>query len=134
MSEMITPEIYKKLEEIGFEEYEISTFQMIHELKTRKYEFDIKQLINRIAFDNLSEGIAETFENNKWTEENFFDIVETYRKENLRVVIDTNILFSALNPKSRYYPIIENFRSERFSLLVSTAILLEYEDRGSIRI
>ncbi|MGE0083181.1 MAG: PIN domain-containing protein [Desulfococcaceae bacterium] len=128
MPEMITPEIYKKLEEIGFEEYEISTFQMIHELKTRKYEFDIKQLINRIAFDNLSEGIAETFENNKWTEENFFDIVETYRKENLRVVIDTNILFSALNPKSRYYPIIENFRSERFSLPVSTDVLLEYEE------
>ncbi len=46
----------------------------------------------------------------------------------MRVVIDTNILFSALNPKSRYYPIIENFRSERFSLLVSTAILLEYEE------
>jgi len=81
MPEMITPEIYKKLEEIGFEEYEISTFQMIHELKTRKYEFDIKNLINRIAFQNLSEGISETFENNKWTEEDFFNIVETYRKE-----------------------------------------------------
>ena len=46
----------------------------------------------------------------------------------MRVVIDTNILFSALNPKSRYYPIIENFRSERFILLVSTSVLLEYEE------
>ena len=77
----ITPQILNKLEEIGFEESEISIFQMIHELKAREYRIDIKKLINRIAFRNLSEGIAETFEKNKWTEEDFSEIVETYRKE-----------------------------------------------------
>jgi uncharacterized protein len=46
----------------------------------------------------------------------------------LRLVIDTNIFFSALNPKSRYYPISSNILSGRFSLLVSTPILLEYEE------
>ena len=46
----------------------------------------------------------------------------------MRVVIDTNIFFSALNPKSRYYPISRNLLSDRFSLLVSTPILLEYEE------
>jgi hypothetical protein len=77
----ITPEIHKQLEEIGFNENEISTFQLIHELNTREYQFDIKQLINKIAFRNLSEGVAETFEKNKWTEEDFFNIVEIYRQE-----------------------------------------------------
>jgi len=77
----ITPQILNKLEEIGFEENEISIFQMIHELKAREYRIDIKKLINRIAFQNLSEGIAGTFEKNKWTEEDFSEIVETYRKE-----------------------------------------------------
>ena len=46
----------------------------------------------------------------------------------MRLVIDTNIFFSALNPKSRYYPISRNLLSERFSMLVSTPILLEYEE------
>ena len=46
----------------------------------------------------------------------------------MRLVIGTNIFFSALNPKSRYYPISSNILSGRFSLLVSTPILLEYEE------
>ncbi len=46
----------------------------------------------------------------------------------MRLVIDTNIFFSALNPKSRYYPISRNLLSGRFSLPVSTPILPEYEE------
>ena len=61
MSVAITEKIHKKLEEIGFGENEITTFQLINELKTRQFQFD-KQLINKIAFRNLSDGIAETFE------------------------------------------------------------------------
>jgi len=81
MSVAITEKIHKKLEEIGFGENEITTFQLINELKTRQFQFDIKQLINKIAFRNLSEGIAETFEKNKWSEEDFFNVVETCRSE-----------------------------------------------------
>ncbi len=46
----------------------------------------------------------------------------------MRVVIDTNIFFPALNPKSRYYPILESLLSKKFYLLISTPMLLEYEE------
>ena len=81
MLQTITPEICGKLGEIGFEEDEISTIQMVHELKTRTYSIDIKKLINQAAFRNLSYGIAETFEENRWNEEDFFKIVERHRDE-----------------------------------------------------
>jgi len=81
MLQTITPEICNKLGEIGFEEDEISTIQMVHELKTRTYSIDIRELINQVAFRNLSEGIAETFEKNRWGEEDFFEIVEKHRDE-----------------------------------------------------
>ena len=81
MIETITPQILSKLEKIGFEEDEISTIQIVHELKSRTYPIDIKKLINQITFENLSKGIAETFEKNKWSEEDFFEIVERHRAE-----------------------------------------------------
>ncbi len=81
MLQTITPEICNKLVEIGFEEDEISTIQMIHELKTRAYSIDIRRLINQAAFKNLSEGIAQTFEKNRWNEEDFSEIVERHRSE-----------------------------------------------------
>ncbi len=74
--QLITPEIHQKLEEIGFEQDEIDAIRIIHELKTGKYVFDMKKLINKIAFQNLSNGITDTFERNKWKEEDFFEIVE----------------------------------------------------------
>ncbi len=46
----------------------------------------------------------------------------------MRIVIDTNIFFPAINPKSRYHPIVECLLLKKFSLLVSTPILLEYEE------
>ena len=81
MLQTITPEICNKLGKIGFNEDEISTIQMVHELKTRRYSVDIRKLINQAAFKNLSEGIAETFEKNKWSKEDFFEIVERHRDE-----------------------------------------------------
>ncbi|KOR32664.1 hypothetical protein TI05_05870 [Achromatium sp. WMS3] len=81
MLQIITPEICNKLGEIGFEQDEINTIQIIHELKTRTYPIDIKKLINQIAFKKLSEGIAETFEMNRWNEEDFFEVVEKHRDE-----------------------------------------------------
>ena len=62
MLQTITPEICSKLGEIGFEKDEINTIQIIHELKTRAYSIDIKKLINKAAFENLSKGISGTFE------------------------------------------------------------------------
>ena len=81
MLQTITPEICSKLGEIGFQEDEINTIQMIHELKTRTYPIDVRKLINQAAFENLSKGIAETFERNRWSEEDFFEIVEKHRDE-----------------------------------------------------
>ena len=46
----------------------------------------------------------------------------------MRLVVDTNIFFSGLNPKSRYYPILRGICSGRYKLLVSTSVLLEYEE------
>jgi hypothetical protein len=76
----ITPEICNKLGEIGFEEDEINTIQIIHELKNRTCPIDMKKLINQSAFEK---GIAETFEKNRWNKDDFFDIVERYRDEAL---------------------------------------------------
>ncbi len=81
MLQAITPEICNKLGELGFEKDEINTIQIIHELKTRSYPVDIKKLINQAAFENLSKGIAETFEKNRWSECDFFEIVERHRDE-----------------------------------------------------
>ncbi|MCP4345029.1 MAG: hypothetical protein GY795_05825 [Desulfobacterales bacterium] len=81
MLKIITPEIIGRLEQIGFEEDEINTIQIIHELKNRTYPVDIKKFINQAVFENLSKGIAETFEKNKWSEEDFFEIVERHRDE-----------------------------------------------------
>jgi hypothetical protein len=81
MLQTITPEICSKLGEIGFEEDEINTIQIIHELKNRTCPIDMKKLINQAAFESLSKGIAETFEKNRWSEDDFFDIVERHRDE-----------------------------------------------------
>jgi len=79
MLQTITPEICDKLGEIGFGKDEINTIQMLHELKTRTYQIDMRKLINQAAFRSLSEGIAETFEKNRWNEDDFFEIVERHR-------------------------------------------------------
>ncbi|MDM8549384.1 hypothetical protein QUF72_04865 [Desulfobacterales bacterium HSG2] len=55
--------------------------QNIEELKSREYTINIRKIINQIAFQNLSEGIAETFEKNNWSDEDFSEIVENYRDE-----------------------------------------------------
>lgn len=81
MLKTITPEICKKLEEIGFDDGEINTIEIIHELNTRKYSIDVKKLVNQIAFEKLSKGIGETFEKEKWEDEDFFGVVENLRKE-----------------------------------------------------
>jgi len=46
----------------------------------------------------------------------------------VRLVIDTNIFFSGLNPKSYYYSILKGIYLGKYKLLVSTSILLEYEE------
>ncbi len=46
----------------------------------------------------------------------------------MRLVVDTNIFFSGLNPKSYYYPIFAGIYSGKYRLLVSTSVLLEYEE------
>lgn len=81
MIKTITPEICKKLEEIGFDDVEINMIELIHELKNRKYPFDVKKLINQTAFEKLAKGIGETFEKKNWRDEDFFKVVEDLRKE-----------------------------------------------------
>lgn len=87
LQKTITPEIYSKLGEIGFDKDEINTIQIVHELKSRSYSIDIKKLIHQGAFENLSKGIAETFEKNQWSEEDFFKIVEVIRDEKKNTII-----------------------------------------------
>ncbi len=50
------------------------------------------------------------------------------KKGKPKLVIDTNIFFSGLNPESYYYPILRGIYSGKYKLLVSTPVLLEYEE------
>ncbi|MBV6428199.1 MAG: hypothetical protein KIPDCIKN_02725 [Haliscomenobacter sp.] len=50
-------------------------------------------------------------------------------KNNLRIVLDTNILISALSLTSPYRALIDYFLDGRYDLVVSTEILLEYEEK-----
>jgi aryl carrier-like protein len=81
MFSKITPEIQKKLEEIGFGEDEINMIRIVHDLKSRSYTIDLQDLIRRAAFENLSEGISQTFDENQWDEEDFFTVVGQHRNE-----------------------------------------------------
>ncbi len=46
----------------------------------------------------------------------------------IKVVIDTNVLVSALSRKSQYHWLIENILEEKFNLFITNDILLEYEE------
>ncbi len=46
----------------------------------------------------------------------------------INVVIDTNVLVSALSSKSAYHWLIQALLNERFQLLITDEILLEYEE------
>ncbi|QTA93396.1 putative toxin-antitoxin system toxin component, PIN family [Desulfonema magnum] len=46
----------------------------------------------------------------------------------MRLVVDTNIFFSGLSPKSYYHPILRGIYSGKCKLLVSTPVLFEYEE------
>ena len=47
----------------------------------------------------------------------------------MKVVLDTNVLFSALSNLTDYYPIWHELQSGRYELCVSTDILNEYEEK-----
>jgi len=46
----------------------------------------------------------------------------------MKVVIDTNVLVSALSRKSQYHWIIQQIPDEKFDLHITSEILLEYEE------
>lgn len=46
----------------------------------------------------------------------------------MRLVVDTNVFFPGLNPKSYFYPILKAIYLNQYRLLVSTPVLLEYEE------
>ena len=46
----------------------------------------------------------------------------------IKVIIDTNVLVSALSSKSVYHWLIQALLNERFQLFVTDEILLEYEE------
>ena len=66
MLETITDAIHRKLEEIGFEEDEISAIKIIHELKTGKYHVDIQELINKAVTENIREELLNKVEELSW--------------------------------------------------------------------
>ena len=45
-----------------------------------------------------------------------------------RLVIDTNVLVSALSSKSMYHPLIQALLNEEFQLFVTDEIMFEYEE------
>ncbi len=61
----------------------------------------MKKLIHQAAFEDLSGGIAETFKKNKWSEEDFFESVETHRDEKRKSDKHYNILKDTKFPKVR---------------------------------
>jgi hypothetical protein len=66
MLETITPEIHKKLEEIGFEEDEINAIKIIHELKIGNYPVDIQELINKVMAEKIREELLGKVEELSW--------------------------------------------------------------------
>ena len=46
----------------------------------------------------------------------------------MKVVIDTNVLVSALSKKSQYHWLIRQILDEKFDIHVTSDILLEYEE------
>lgn len=50
-------------------------------------------------------------------------------KSKLNVVLDTNVILSAIFPTSPYQPILRSIANDEYDLHVSTAILLEYEEK-----
>ncbi len=81
MMETIDANTHEKLREIGLEEYEISTLQILRELKSKNRGVDIKKLINKAAFQSLSKSVSETFDQNQWSDEDFYNIVEDVRSK-----------------------------------------------------
>ena len=48
----------------------------------------------------------------------------------MKVVLDTNIILSAIFPTSPYQPILRAIANDVYDLHVTTAILLEYEEKS----
>jgi uncharacterized protein len=46
----------------------------------------------------------------------------------LKIVLDTNVIISALGRKSPYKMVINKLLEDKYDLFVSTEILLEYEE------
>ena len=56
---VITPEIHRKLEEIGFEKDEIDAISFIHELKIGKYSDNISELVKKRLSLNVRKQISD---------------------------------------------------------------------------
>ena len=50
-------------------------------------------------------------------------------KNNLKVVLDTNIILSSISSKSQYKIIFDKIFSGEIDVFVTTEILLEYEEK-----
>jgi predicted nucleic acid-binding protein len=47
----------------------------------------------------------------------------------LKIVLDTNVILSAIFPTSPYQPILRALANEVYELHIATSILLEYEEK-----
>jgi hypothetical protein len=81
----ITPEIYMKLEEIGFEKDEIRAIGFIHELKIGRYSEDISELVKRGISLNIRKEISDRIKELSWEmgEKNFGNREELYDRQNI---------------------------------------------------
>ena len=66
MLETITYEVRNKLEDIGFEKDEIYAFEIIHELKKKKYLFNIEKVVHNVVLDNYQTGLINKINELSW--------------------------------------------------------------------
>ena len=77
---VITPEIHRKLEEIGFEKDEIDAISFIHELKIGNYSDNITDLVKKGLSSNVRKQISDRIKELSWEmgERNFRSREELY--------------------------------------------------------
>jgi hypothetical protein len=81
MLKTMTGDVYKRLEEIGFEQDEIAVFDIIHQFKEQQLLDDIGELIREYSFRRMMAEATQTWEAKQWNEEQIFDLVERCRQE-----------------------------------------------------
>ncbi len=85
MLTVITPELHKKLEKIGFEKDEINAIEFIHELRIGKYSADITDLVKKGVSVNIRKELLDKIKELSWEmgEKTFTNREDLYDRQNI---------------------------------------------------